>query len=447
MQHKESKLSFFPVGNGDMCLIEIAGVGTVLIDLNIRESSNGTTCDLVKTLRDKCSKDKHGRPHINVLVQTHPDQDHCRGLTDYFYFGPPEDYDKAPLAKDDKKRIFVNELWSSPMVFRRKSKKAELCDDAKAFQTEAKRRVNLFRLNGKVGNPGDMVTIIGEDEDGKTDGLEEILKREGDVFSEINNVQNNTVSVRVLGPFSKQDDDGEVTLCKNDSSVILQITFNEKHKLLFGGDARVGIWKNLWNQYKNDKSVLEYSLLLAPHHCSWRTMSEDSESECDNPKADKDALNALGQANKEAFIVSSSKAIKNDEDTPPSYRAKKEYEKILEKVGGKFLCVEEETKGRECLEFEIDVEIRKVGSGGKGGRPPRIIVPATSIPHTNQHGASGESVLKGIRPGKVTPGVLKVGQYQPQEWSILYRISFEVEYDHSCGVFVKEGVRIKVEEE
>lgn len=432
----KATLTFFPVGNGDMCLIKVAGVGTVLIDLNISERSNGVACDLAKTLRDKCLIDKHGRPYVNVLAQTHPDQDHCRGLRDYFYSGPPKDYEKAGPAPDGGRRILVNELWSSPMVFRRKSKNAELCDDAKAFQAEAKRRVKLFRENGKTDNPGDMITIIGEDEDGKTDGLEEILKKEGDVFSEINNVQNDIVSVRVLGPFPKQGGDEEATLCKNDSSVILQITFNGKHKLLFGGDAGVGIWKRLWKKHKSDKSALEYDLLLVPHHCSWHSMSEDSESECDNPKVDNDALNALGQAKGKAFIVSSSKSIRDDDDTPPSHRAKKEYEKILERVDGAFLCVEEETKGRECLEFEIDVEI-KVVSPKPDGSPsvPTVIIPAEKVRPARPHGEEHEDVDVSITRRLVNnafPGILKDGC----SYSNLYLrrrgffgISFDAEYD------------------
>lgn len=419
MQHKKSKLSFFPVGNGDMCLIEIAGVGTVLIDINIAD--NSTACDLVKTLRDKCSKDKYARPYVNVLALTHPDQDHCRGWRDYFYSGPLKDYEKAGPAPDGGKRIIAYELWSSPMVFRRKSKNAELCDDAKEFQKEAKRRVELFRKHGKTDNLGDMITIIGEDEDGKTEGLERILKREGDVFSDINGTQGDIVSIRVLGPFAKQDsDDEEDILCKNDSSMVLQFTFHGERKALFGGDAGVGIWKRLWSKHKGDTPKLEYGFLLAPHHCSWHTMSEDSESECDNPTADKDALNALGQANKKAFIVSSSKAIKNDEDTPPSYRAKKEYEKILEKVGGKFLCVEEETKSRECLEFEIGdegIRICKKDSGNNGGGTtiaPGVV--STIRPH-------GE--LQSIGDDRFTMPI-----YNPKIFAkyVQRRISFSAEY-------------------
>ena len=46
-----------------------------------------------------------------------------------------------------QKKIVINELWSSPMIFRRKSKKLSLSEDAKAFNTEARRRVNLYKEN------------------------------------------------------------------------------------------------------------------------------------------------------------------------------------------------------------------------------------------------------------------------------------------------------------
>jgi hypothetical protein len=55
--------------------------------------------------------------------------------------------DKYPDdKKDDKdKKIVIREMWSSPIVFRRASKTHTLSDDAKAFNTEARRRVQVNR--------------------------------------------------------------------------------------------------------------------------------------------------------------------------------------------------------------------------------------------------------------------------------------------------------------
>src|SRR5271166_3025977 len=46
---------------------------------------------------------------------------------------------------DDK--ILIREMWSSPIVFRRASKLHSLCDDAKAWNKEARRRIAYYRAN------------------------------------------------------------------------------------------------------------------------------------------------------------------------------------------------------------------------------------------------------------------------------------------------------------
>ncbi len=65
-------------------------------------------------------------------------------------------------------------------------------------------------------------------------------------------------------------------------------------------------------------------------------MSTDSESECDDPQVNKSAKNALSQAKMGAVIVSQSKEIKKDGDTPPSVLAMKEYIDIVGEVN--FYC-------------------------------------------------------------------------------------------------------------
>lgn len=142
---------------------------------------------------------------------------------------------------------------------------------------------------------------------------------------------------------------------KNHSSIIMQMSLaaskSDKTKTLFltGGDAAVAIWKKLWNKYKKDKGSLEYDLLLAPHHCSWRSISSDSYS-AGNAKPDQDALNALGVIRSGGTIIASSKTIEDDDDDPPCYGAKKEYEKIANGAKGTFLCTADEA---EPIEFKI----------------------------------------------------------------------------------------------
>lgn len=79
---------------------------------------------------------------------------------------------------------------------------------------------------------------------------------------------------------------------------------------------------------KNEMSWLDYDILQTPHHCSWHSISHDSLSQKgDDAKTSEKAMEVFNRAKQNAFIISSSKTIEDDEKDPPAYRAKEEYEK------------------------------------------------------------------------------------------------------------------------
>jgi hypothetical protein len=361
----KSIITIFPVDNGDMTLIKLSDKTTILIDINLRESAEDEedpSFDAVEGLRDRLENDDDERPYVDAFLLTHPDQDHCRGLRKHFHLGPLNDYDFDPPEGKELK-IVIREIWSSPMVFRRASKNNPLCEDARGFNTEARRRVKLFRDNG-FNMEGDRILIIGEDEEGKTEGLEPILVKLDEVFSTINGKRNDHISMRVLGPFPIQEDsEEEEKLRKNHSSVILQYSFvangqDDACLFLTGGDAEVYIWEKLWGRKKSITPHIQYDLLLTPHHCSWHSLSYDSWSEDENPQVNQDAKLALSQARDGAFIVSSSKPIKDDKNDPPCWGAKMEYLTILESGNDKFYCTGEHPneEAPEPLTFKISKE-------------------------------------------------------------------------------------------
>lgn len=354
-----TRISFFPVGNGDMTLIETERGHKILIDVNIRSAADDPdddTLDVASRLRDKLSRDTEGRLYVDVLLVSHPDEDHCRGLLKHFHLGSPDKWSKS------KDNIFINKIWSSPMVFRRASKKHHLylCDDAKAFNAEAKRRVQRFRENSLMGD-GDKILILGEDENGKTDDLQDILVRVDQEFPCFKDEKDLSITARLLAPLSSGDDDDNEVLSKNNSSTVLHFSFSvdkihDKCQFLTGGDAEVVIWKKLWKKHRHRKDWLSYDILLSPHHCSWHSLSYDSWSELgNNAKICDDARSALSQARDGAVIVASSKPVKNDNNDPPCIRAKHEYEDIVKGVVGTFRCTDE-YPSKQCpdlMEFEI----------------------------------------------------------------------------------------------
>jgi len=341
-----ANIVFFPVGNGDMTLIELESGSKILIDTKIRQEADDSdkdTPDVASMLRQRLERDSQGRLYIDVFLLTHPDEDHCLGLNKHFHLGHPE--------KHSADKIFIREIWSSPMVFRRASKNLTLSEDAKAFHSEARRRVSLFREK-QYTDEGNRIQILGKDENGKTDDLTNILVKVDDYITKINGQDDSSFKALLLGPLPKSDDENqEDLLVKNRSSVIIQFSLSNKGvtdacQFLISGDAGVEVWERLWEKHNNSHN-LEYDLLLAPHHCSWRSLSHDSWSELgEEVKVSPKALQALSQAKRGASIISSSKAVSEEDSDPPCIRAKREYESILKKseVKGRFFCTGEYPK-------------------------------------------------------------------------------------------------------
>jgi hypothetical protein len=355
----DPKIVFFPVDNGDMTLIELESGKVILIDTNIRGSADDpddNTPDVASMLRGRLRRDAQKRLYVDVFILSHPDQDHCRGLINHFHLGAPEDF------TGDK--IFIREIWSSPMVFRRASKILTLCDDAKAFNTEAKRRVQYFRDHGHTAGDGNRILILGEDENGKTDDLGKILIKVDEMIATVDGSVDATMTARLLGPLPKSDvAEEEDILSKNDSSVIIQFCIACKGKtdacrFLSGGDAEVAIWERLWQKHKNN-DWLTYHLLQTPHHCSWHTLSYDSWSKSKNPQPAPLAVKALSQALPSALIVASCKPILDDDCDPPCIGAKRIYQEITDNVRGEFLCTGE-YPSKDAPEL-MEIEITKYG--------------------------------------------------------------------------------------
>ena len=362
-----ASIVFFPVDNGDMTLITLADGRTILVDINIRQDADNpltSTYDVASDLRGRLKRDMNNRPFVDVFLLSHPDKDHCTGLQKHFHLGALANYcDDNKI--DNEKRIVIRELWSSPMVFRRASKNHTLCEDACAFNTEARRRVKINKENNFFNIPqGDQILIMGEDENGKTDDLNPILIKSGTTFRINNQEYDSNLECFLIAPMTKQSEELECVLSKNHSSVIINFSIasnnhSDKCRFLSGGDAEVEIWEMIWDKYRSTPEILAYNILQTPHHCSWHTLSYDSWSEKgESAKESADAVNALSQARKGAAIVASSKLIQDEDSDPPCIRAKRTYTRIVQQlsVSGKFYCTGEYPKSTNVkpLIFEID---------------------------------------------------------------------------------------------
>lgn len=371
-----AKIDFFRVGDGDMTLVRLESGRTLLIDCNIRtaaDDSNDDTPDVAKQLKDLLGRDTDGRPFVDAMLLSHPDEDHCRGLERHFHLGGPSSYVKG------SGKIIIREMWSSPIVFRRASTAHTLCADANAWCAEARRRVKRFRDTG-YGSENERILIMGEDIDGKTDDLGAILIKIDDTWNRVNGTSDSSFSARLIAPLNAKDSEEEALLSKNDSSTIARFKLAaggvaDACRFLTGGDAGVAVWERVWDRNKGSAAeILGYDLLLSPHHCSWRSLSWDSWSERgETAKVSQAAHDALGQARPGATIVASSKTITDDDADPPCIRAEREYKDILKGVSGTFTCVGD--GGPDPLAYDIE-------PGGVKKRAPKAVAAAVLSPST-----------------------------------------------------------------
>jgi hypothetical protein len=387
-----ASLTFFPVSNGDMTLVCLDNGQNILIDVNIRgaaDDQDDDTPDVADDLRGRLKRDDKGRLYVDAFLVSHPHADHTTGLRNHFHLGPPGEW-----SEDDDK-IIIREQWSSPVVFRRADANGEsLCEDAKAWAKEARRRVKLFREKKFDTAEGDRILILGEDIDGKTDDILDIVVKLNANVTACNRVSDGSFEARLLAPLPPEGDDDEDTLRHNQSSVILRFMLrgggiSDRCRFLTGGDAEVAIWNRLWKKHgKSEADWLVYDILQAPHHCSWRSLSYDRWSELGEAvKVDADARSALSRTRKGALIVASCKPIKKDDSNPPHERAKREYIDILEKDSERFYCTDEYWADKKtALEFEV----KSSGIVRKIGKVAAIAAPSLGISgtaaHARQHG-------------------------------------------------------------
>ncbi|MEO0510587.1 MAG: metallohydrolase [Verrucomicrobiota bacterium] len=358
---KQSTITFFPVGekNGGITLLKLndSEETTLMVDVSIEDEKIADHCDVATELRDRLKEDNEGRPYVDAFLLTHRHQDHLAGIQKHFHLGPLSEY---PEAEDgEAPKIVIRELWSSTRYKKRASTSYELCEDAKAFNREMKRRVEAFRSKGCIQDEGDRATVVANDSDEEDIELISITRKVGTRFSTINCKElTPKFEAFILGPIEQQEDESDEDYeKKNRQSVILQIKVIEGaayNRLLLAADAECFVWESLWSKYRSDLDKLSYDILLCPHHCSWHSLSYDSRSECDDPKVCGDAKLALSQCKKESgCIVSQSCVIKDDDNDPPSYAAKQEYLTIVSKK--LFFCTNEtpSEKKPEPLEFNL----------------------------------------------------------------------------------------------
>lgn len=364
-----NRVTFFACGNGDCTLLE-SGTTKIITDINYRQAAKDEdeddVPDFAPEIREACVGDV-----LDVFVLTHPDEDHCRGIGEIFFLGDPKDWDDDP--DEGEAKILIKEIWCSPYAITPHYE----TDDSVPILKEIKRRNNL-KSGPKQYQDGNKLQVMSTD-----------THRSGEVgpFSwELISPTKDEATI----PAPKK---GEDPSSSNPSSlgIVWELkTDGYDNRIMLLGDATVEVLERI--NATETQETREWSVLLAPHHCSRRSIGrvEDEGTDEEEYVTSEEAEAALFNQKDDGHIVSSSRGLEKNGESPPSWDAKQRYLRILsrgedpgENEEKRFHCTGGEGKDAEPKKVVFDFtrngpvpgkEIKKriaiasaVGSGGSYG--------------------------------------------------------------------------------
>ena len=354
-------LAFWNVGAGDSTVAFSRGEPVLLVDM--RELADpGDAASLLNWLLPALPR-RGRRPYLRTFALTHHDEDHCQGFAELL--------DAADIG----------EIWCTPHLFEEPD--ADICDDARAFRKEARRRLDVRAPRAS----GDRIRVVGSAEARKDCRVaipEECALDPSSVVATLDG-QDVNVEALLLGP----DSDVPIDAQRNAASLGMRLTVQgasgSLRALLLGDMGH----DELARVFARDD--LTWDALLAPHHCSTTALSLDGGS----GPVDDELISDIG-ANRSscAYIVASAGKIpSSDKDgaDPPHARAKRAYERLVQ--AGHFVCTGEHFAARrELAPIAFDAN-----RSGCGYVPLRNTQPARRRPRPDDQ-PSARPIRFGSRP-------------------------------------------------
>jgi len=317
----DRSITFFPVGNGNCCLIEID-------DLRIAIDLKGTDKAAAYELLKPHLSEEDGRKRLDVLCITHGDGDHCAGF--------------GEMKKEmDKGRLIIGTIWHPNFDRTKVDDDSELPEDYKALHAEIMRRRSI--KNPQFGDLEQPLTAW-DTERKAFEGFDEIPEQ---------------LSLHVLSPYLKDDETGDLDI--NNLCLVLNIEVSGL-KVLFPGDSGSPVWQDRifpHTLHSDDKSEWAKSdILLVSHHGSWKFFGRTTREDVLDADPTPENYEALDYIKFNDLVVSASSrfptARDQSGDLPPHYAAWKWYHHWARKN----LSVSEDDKHPDCFRYTANGHLR-----------------------------------------------------------------------------------------
>ncbi|HUT28856.1 MAG TPA: hypothetical protein VMX13_03605 [Sedimentisphaerales bacterium] len=333
------RITFYPLGNADSCLIEFADERLMVNDYYRPESldEGDKRVDLSEVL-DEVLKDK-GRDYFDAVAFSHRDQDHVGGAEKYFKM------EHAP-KNENYGTVEMRELWVPAYFIIEGSLE---CESARVIQKEARHRLREGARIKVFGRSEELTKWIDDEIGENRDGL---IVGAGECVNEFITKSNGGAEIFVHSPFSAETDDENSN--PNDAGVVLHITFFEddtETKVIFGSDVKSKIWDKLIEitESHGNERRLEWDIFKISHHCSYTALNQDDKGRT-KTEPTENIKRMFEKGDGKSYLVSSSWPI-DDESEPPHKQAANYYDGL----DGELLVTMEQPNRRspKPIVFEI----------------------------------------------------------------------------------------------
>ncbi len=353
------KITLYPEGNADTCLIEPEGSGLLLFDFADKHVEGGLEVDLSAALRKKLQES--GRDGFDVVAFTHLDDDHIHGATEFFHLRHSRAYQGNGRAK-------IKELWVPAGAITESNLKGERL----TIRAEARHRLIEGKGIRVFSRPKALEAWLAS-RGIRLEDREHLITDAGNVVPGFDKWVHG-VEFFAHSPFAlQQDGDGRVD--RNRDSLVFQTTFRygaRDARLFLSADSTHEALANIvrLSEYHGNGERLFWDIMKIPHHCSSYSLADEKGDEVTAPVEEVDRLfKEYGQ--ERGILVSPSEPIPSNDvdDQPPHRQAANYYKGVARRSRGEFKVTMEHPKPSkpEPLVIVIDetgARVRKVASVG-----------------------------------------------------------------------------------
>ena len=364
-----SKIKFYPVGNGDTCLITTDRGHKLLFDFNAPSNQGPADkrIDLAKELGDELRRS--GRTYLDVVSFSHLDSDHFAGSSEFFYLTHAKKYQTSG-------RIHIIDMWVPASVIL--EKKWEQSPEGRIIQAEARYRLKVGKGIKVISAPNKLDAWLKQQGIRPSSRSHSIVSA-GQLMPGFT-MGNSGMDIFIHSPFSFQRDQYPA-VDRNRESSAFHVRFQDGQSyvnLMLTADSPYEVMSEIVaiTEWAGNKERLIWDVMKVSHHCSYKSLGPKKGKTATTPAKEIKRLHE-GYGKRGAILVSPSDIIPSvDTIQPPHRQAAAYYRSVAAQLGGKFYVTMEYPD--RAAPKPLELEVKGYGTGAtvltaSSGTAPAII--------------------------------------------------------------------------